>query len=163
MHRTITSLFLICSLCLLSSFPLREAEATSGRRTLSCSKTISLPSGAFIYKNSAPLRKGGVGTPLVGYRKEPTLICNTRSCQRSTVSVYARNGVKIGSCPWASAEGHSGGRYRCTMKTASLRQAAKRNGSTKAIFKINGSTCVTVPDAGRCYGSTKGLCGSTIG
>jgi hypothetical protein len=32
-----------------------------------------------IYKQSAPLRSGGVGTPLIGYRKEPTLIFNKRN------------------------------------------------------------------------------------
>lgn len=119
--------------------------------------------GLFIYKNSAPLRSGGVGTPLVGYRKEPTLIMNRNVSSRGTSNVYDHSGNRIGSCPWASAEGHSGGRYRCTMQTSSLRRTAVKNTrKASVLIKINSSTCVNVPDAGRCYGSVKGLCNQTI-
>lgn len=129
----------------------KTAKAVEG-----CKTNFTLPNGNFIYKNSAPLRSGGVGTPLIGYRIEPTMIYN-RNFGRSTTTIYGTNGVKIGSCPWASAHGHAG-RARCTMNTRSLRNSARRNGgSGSGVFKI-GSTCIKVPDLGRCYGSVKGLC-----
>ncbi len=115
-----------------------------------------------IYKNSAPLRSGGIGTPIVGFRREPTLIMNRRFTTSGT-SIFDSAGTRIGGCPWASAHGHAGGRFRCTMQTGSLRGAAVRNTrKANVFFKVNGSTCVEVPDAGRCYGSVKGLCNQLI-
>jgi len=119
--------------------------------------------GLFIYKNSAPLRSGGVGTPLIGYRDEPTLIMNRNVSSKGTTTIFDKKGKKIGSCPWASAHGHSGGRYRCTMNTRALRRTAVKNtGSPTVFFKLKGTTCVEVPDAGRCYGSVKGKCNQTL-
>lgn len=116
----------------------------------------------FIYKNSAPLRSGGVGTALIGYRREPTLICNVRDCGGNTL-IYDKNGKAIARCPWTTAEGHAGGRYRCTFSTAALRRVATNNTGNPAVyFKLRTGQCVEVPDAGRCYGSSKGLCNQTI-
>lgn len=127
-----------------------------------CKKITTLPNRGFIYKNSAPLRSGGIGTPLIGYRKEPTLIGNV-SLNRSGAIIYSSNGSKLGRCPWTSAHGHAGGRYRCTMGTASLRKRAiSRTGSPIVLFRLNGKSCAKVPDAGKCYGSSKGLCNTTI-
>lgn len=117
-----------------------------------------------IYKQSAPLRSGGVGTPLIGYRKEPTLIMNRNISSRGTKTVYDSKGNRLTSCPWASAEGHPGGRFRCTISTSSMRQAAIRNTKSPSVFfNVTGKTCVRVPDAGKCVGSVKGLCNQTIG
>ncbi len=129
-----------------------------------CTKITSLPNSKFIYKNSAPLRSGGVGTPLIGYRKEPTLIGNVGNILSKTAGIiYSSNGSRIGRCPWTSAHGHSGGRYRCTMGTASLRKRAiSRTDSPTIYFKLTGKSCAKVPDAGKCYGSSKGLCNKTI-
>ena len=149
---------LVLSIFASDAFAAKKAKkpAKNNKTISGCKTNFNLPNGNFIYKNSAPLRSGGVGTPLVGYRIEPTLIYN-RNFGRSTTTIYGTNGVKIGSCPWASAHGHAG-RARCTMNTRSLRNSARRNGgSGTGIFKI-GSTCVKVPDLGRCYGSVKGLC-----
>ena len=121
--------------------------------------------GTFIYKQSAPLRSGGVGTPLIGYRKEPTLIMNRNVSTRGTTSIYDRQGNRLGSCPWATAEGHSGGRFRCTMQTANLRRSAVKNTrSAEIYFVVNSRTkfCAKVSDAGRCFGSVKGLCNQLI-
>lgn len=121
--------------------------------------------GNFIYKNSAPLRSGGVGTPLVGYRKEPTLIMNRNISTKGLARIFDTAGNHIGSCPWATAHGHAGGRYRCTMKTASLRKKAVKNtGDPVVLIRIHSrnKVCVRIPDAGKCYGSVKGLCKSTI-
>jgi hypothetical protein len=145
-----------------------STEASALRRGVqmstiaACTKVETLPNGNFIYKNSAPLRAGGVGTPLVGYRKEPTLIMN-KSYTRGSTTIYDSNGNKIGSCPWASAHGHAGGRFRCTMQTSALRRTAVKNTrSPKIYFTLNKTTCAEVPDSGRCYGSVKGLCNQTI-
>lgn len=158
MNIIVRSTFLICLLFSSLAFADRPARA---KAIAACGSTITLPNSAFIYKNSAPLRSGGVGTPLVGYRIEPTLIMN-RNFTRGTTVIYSSNGTKIGSCPWASAHGASGGRARCTMNTRSLRRAAVRaGGSPRGYFKV-GSTCAEVPDLGKCYGSVKGLCNRTI-
>lgn len=119
--------------------------------------------GLFIYKNSAPVRSGPAhSSPIVGFRTEPTLIMN-RVFSRSSITIYDVAGKKIGSCPWATADGHAGGRARCTMQTAALRrQAVKNTKSPTVLFKVSSTTCVSVPDAGRCYGSVKGLCNKVL-
>ena len=145
-------------------FNVQDSYARTTRKAASpCKKTVSVQSGGYIYKNSAPLRSGGVGTPLIGYRNEPTLIMLRNVSSKGTTNIYSTNFQKIGSCPWASAHDAAGGRYRCTMQTASLRRAAVSSSrSASILFKINGSTCVLVPDAGRCYGSVKGRCNQLI-
>ncbi len=137
-----------------------NAEAQIGKV---CKSVLPVSGGGnFIYKNSAPLRAGGVGTRLVGYRNEPTLIMN-RNFGRGSTTLYSSNGQKIGSCPWASAHGHAGGRFRCTMSTGNLRRAALGKSSKASVyFKLSGNRCVHVPDAGRCYGSVKGRCNQLI-
>lgn len=129
-----------------------------------CKKVLSATDRSkFIYKNSAPLRVGGIGSPIRGFREEPTLIMNQNVSSRGTATILDAKGKKIGSCPWASAHGHSGGRYRCTMKTQSLRRSATSSGGKPTgYFKITPTTCVEVPDLGRCYGSVKGLCNRTL-
>lgn len=160
-------------LSVLAFFCTVEAQAAgssrrqqlANKRTLAkvCPKTLLVggQSGT-VYKNSAPLRSGGVGTPLIGYRKEPSLLMSRRYTTSGT-SIYDSKGNKIGSCPWASAHGFSGGRFRCTMQTSSLRKSAVRNtNKANVYFKVNSKTCVEVTDAGRCYGSSKGLCNQLI-
>jgi hypothetical protein len=115
-----------------------------------------------IYKQSAPLRSGGVGTPIVGFRREMTLIFNRRNFSGGSFTVYDSEGNSLARCPFASAHGHAG-RARCTAQTAVTRRAAIRNtGSPRIYFKINRNLCVSVPDAGRCVGSVKGLCNQLI-
>jgi hypothetical protein len=115
-----------------------------------------------IYKQSAPLRAGGIGTPIVGFRKEPTLIFNRRNFAGGRHTIYDSAGNALGSCPVMSAHGHAG-RARCTMQTSSLRRAAIKNTrSARIYFKISKNLCVSVADAGRCIGSVKGLCDRLI-
>lgn len=130
-----------------------------------CKKVLSATDkGLFIYKNSAPIRKNSrMGSPIVGFRQEPTLIMNKNISSKGTASIYDAKGTKIGSCPWAPAHGHGGGRYRCTMNTSALRRTAVKNARTpNGFFKINKNTCVEVPDLGRCFGSVKGMCNRTL-
>jgi hypothetical protein len=116
-----------------------------------------------IYKQSAPLRSGGIGSPIVGYRNEPTLIMNSNISSRGTRNIFDSKGNRLGSCPWATADGHSGGRLRCTMQTSSLRRSALKNTRSSAVyFSVTPKLCVRIPDAGRCYGSVKGNCNRLI-
>lgn len=155
------------SLCLFGALFVDSAFAARTQRksrslATTCSKIESLPSGSYIYKNSAPVRSSAPGAPIVGYRSEPTLIFNKRNFSGGTQTIYDGSGNSIGRCPITSAHGHAG-RARCTMQTGSLRRTAVKNTRSPSVyFKINSKTCVKVPDAGRCYGSVKGLCNRTI-
>jgi hypothetical protein len=138
--------------------------AAQAQSIASCTTVESLPSKNFIYKNSAPLRSGGPGTPLIGFRRQPTLIMN-KSYTRSGTKVYDSQDNLLVTCPWAEAHGHSGGRFRCTNSTAIMRRKAMKNtGSPTVYFVTNPRTksCARVPDAGRCYGSVKGECSQLI-
>ncbi len=129
-----------------------------------CTSVITLPNGKFVYKNSAPVR-GGSDAHIIGYRVEPTLIMYSSALSsRGGTKIYDSNGKIIGTCPWASADGAAGGRFRCTMNTRNLRRAAIKNTKSPSVFiAYRGTACVKVPDAGRCYGSVKGLCNQLLG
>ena len=138
--------------------------AAQAQTIASCTTVESLPSKNFIYKNAAPLRSGGVGTTLIGFRRQPTLIMN-KIYTRSGTKVYDSQDNLLVTCRWADAHGHSGGRFRCTNSTSLMRRKAVKNtGSPTVYFVTNPRTksCARVPDAGRCYGSVKGLCTSLI-
>jgi len=155
-------LALILALVGLTVVSAAEAERA---RTIdqTCPRVIDVgrPSST-IYKQSAPLRAGGPGTPIIGFRREPTLIYNARNFSGGAATIYDSRGNRLASCPHTSAIGHAG-RARCTVQTASVRRAAVAKTRSPAIFfKINRNTCVRVPDAGRCVGSVKGLCNQLI-
>ena len=141
-----------------------EAERKARSLTKVCTSIKNVGSASStIYKNSAPLRSGGVGTPLIGYRKEPSLIMLRNISSRTTKPIYDSLGNRLATCPWASAHDAAGGRFRCTVQTSSLRRAAIRNTRKSTIyFNVSGKQCIKVEDAGRCYGSVKGLCNQLI-
>jgi hypothetical protein len=165
--KTSSSVVVACSaliaVVLVATTGTAEAQVRAKSLSKTCPKVQLVGSeSATIYKNSAPLRSGGVGTPLIGYRREPTLIYNRRNFSGSRHVVYDSKGKSLASCPVVSAEGHAG-RARCTIQTSSLRRSAVGNtGSPTVYFKVSGNLCVKVPDAGRCYGSVKGLCNQLI-
>lgn len=130
----------------------------------SCTTVEKLPSKDFIYKNAAPLRSGGPGTPLVGFRKQPTLIMN-KSYTRGSTKIYDSQDNLLATCPWAEAHGHAGGRFRCINSTIAMkRRAIKNTGSPTVYFLVNPrkKLCAEVPDSGKCYGSVKGLCNTNL-
>jgi hypothetical protein len=138
--------------------------AAQAQTIASCETVEKLPTSNFIYKNAAPLRSGGPGTPLVGFRKQPTLIMN-RFYNRTGTRIYDSQDNLLATCPWASANGHAGGRFRCTNSTIQMRRQAIKNTGSPAVFFVTvprNRTCAYVPDAGRCYGSRKGFCDKTL-
>jgi hypothetical protein len=138
--------------------------AAQAQTIASCETVEKLPTRNLIYKSAAPLRRGGPGTPLVGFRKQPTLIMN-KSYTRSGTRIYDSQDNLLTTCPWASANGHAGGRFRCTNSTITMRRRAIQNTGSPAVFFVTNprtKSCAYVPDAGRCYGSVKGLCDRTI-
>ena len=151
----------LCSAIVSMSF----AMVANAQTTIaSCTTVETLPSKNFIYKNAAPLRTGGVGTPLVGFRKQPTLIMN-KSYTRGATKIYDSQDNLLATCPWAEAHGHAGGRFRCTNSTIAMkRRAIKNPGSPTVFFMVNPRTklCAEVPDSGKCYGSVKGLCNTNL-
>lgn len=162
MKRLLSFALCLCVFGTVTVDPAHAARARSRSINAVCPSVESLPNGKYIYKNSAPLRRGGVGTPLIGYRKEPTLIYNKRNFAGGRHTVYDSNGKSLMSCQVTSAHGHAG-RARCTAQTANVRRAAMKNTRSPAgFFKITSKLCVKIPDLGRCYGSVKGLCNRTI-
>ena len=166
MMKTLPHSFLFRSVVLMFSVILLGGFSAEAQLSKYCRTKQTVPSnGKYIYKNSAPLRSGGPGGTLIGFRREPTLIMNRNVSKRRSAKILNRRGKQIGSCPWASAIGHAGGRFRCTMQTASLRRKAiKTSGSAQIYFVVNSSKklCAKITDAGRCYGSVKGLCNQLI-
>ena len=146
----------------LASFAEAERKARTLAKVCTNIKTVGSASST-IYKNSAPIRSGGVGTPLIGYRKEPTLIMLRNISSRGTKPIYDSQGNRLATCPWASAHDAAGGRFICTVQTSALRRAAIRNTRKATVyFNVTGKQCIKVEDAGRCYGSVKGLCNQLI-
>jgi hypothetical protein len=138
--------------------------AAQAQTIASCESVETLPTRNFIYKNAAPMRAGGPGTPLVGFRRQPTLIMN-KAYSRSRTRIYDSQDNLLVTCPWADAHGHAGGRFRCTNSTVAMRRKAIQNTGSPAVFFVTNprtKSCAYVPDAGRCYGSVKGLCDRTL-
>lgn len=141
-----------------------EAQVRGLSLAQTCPKVQDVGSASgTIYKNSAPVRaNSSLTAPIVYFRKEPTLIFGRRNFTGSTHTIFDSSGNSLGRCPVTSAHG-AAGRARCTLQTASVRRNAVRNtGSPTVYFKISRSLCVKVEDAGKCYGSAKGLCNQII-
>ena len=146
------------------SFGTAEAQVRGLSLAQTCPKVqeVGTESGT-IYKNSAPVRaNSSLTAPIVYFRREPTLIYGRKNFAGSSHTIFDGSGNSLGRCPVTSAHG-AAGRARCTMQTASVRRNAVRNtGSATVYFKISRSLCVKVPDAGKCYGSSKGLCNQIL-
>jgi len=156
---------IVAVLAVFGSF-ITSAEAQVRGLTLdqSCPKVLDVGSASgTIYKNSAPVRaNSSLTAPIVYFRKEPTLIFGRRNFTGSTHTIFDSAGNSLGRCPVTSAHG-AAGRARCTLQTASVRRNAVKNTTSPTVyFKISRSLCVKVPDAGKCYGSVKGLCNQVI-
>lgn len=139
-----------------------QSNANAVRRIRSagaCSSVVGI--GGYIYKNYQPLRRGD--HTLIGYIASPTLLDNGGGSSRGGATIYDTKGVSLASCqglPCDECKNHW--RFKCSAATPSIRRSAVRNTrSPSVLFKVGGK-CVQVPDAGRCYGSVKGLCNRTL-
>jgi hypothetical protein len=110
--------------------------------------------GALIqYKNNQVQRTGGVGTPLAGFLRQPTIIAtqgrNPFKLGRATI--YDSTGkVVCGSGPrqgCSVTRGECLARYKFSCSTTAIRRAT-RDG---AFVKVASNMCVRIPNAGKCY------------
>lgn len=147
----------------VSAAPISTTGSSAAASFAACSQVSTVPAGGtFIYKQSAPLRSPTTNQ-ITGYRYEPTLIMNRKVSSLSQTTIFDSEGNVIGTCPKASAHGHAGGRFRCTMQTSAVRREAVSNtGSPTIFFQLGANSCARIPDAGRCYGSVKGPCDRLI-
>lgn len=149
-------------LCLLAMSCSLFAETKSAKALFGCTKVENINSN-YIYKNAAPLRRGGEGTPLVGFQEVPTLIMKRNVSTRGFASVFNSKGGLITRCGWKTASEFAGGRYKCSANTRSMRKAAiSKGGNPAGIFKVSPRLCVRVPDLGKCVGSVKGKCNQIL-
>jgi hypothetical protein len=138
------------------------APRTSRALASVCSNKVGI--SGYIYKNYQPLRRGPNDHTLVGYQRNPTLLDNGGGSRRGSGVIYDGNGKRLAVCqglPCDECRNHW--RFKCSTATASIRRAAvaaKR--SATIYFGVGGGKCVTVTDAGKCYGSVKGLCNQTL-
>jgi hypothetical protein len=111
--------------------------------------------GALIqYKNNQVQRTGGVGTPLAGFLREPTIIAtqgrNPFTLSRATI-YDARGRAVCTSAPrlgCSITRGECLARYKFPCSTTSIRRATLRQG---AYVKVAPNMCVRIPNAGKCY------------
>ncbi len=110
--------------------------------------------GALIqYKNNQVQRTGGVGTPLAGFLRQPTIIATQgrNPFQLSRATIYDIKGKAICSSSLRQgcsvSRGECLARYKFACSTSSLRRAT-RDG---AFVKVGSNMCIRVPNAGKCY------------
>lgn len=110
--------------------------------------------GALIqYKNNQVQRTGGVGTPLAGFLRQPTIIAtqgrNPFTLSRATI--YDSKGKLV--CTSSTRQGCSVSRGECLARykfpcsTTSVRRATREG----AFVKVSNNMCVKIPNAGKCY------------
>jgi hypothetical protein len=110
--------------------------------------------GALIqYKNNQVQRTGGVGTPLAGFLRQPTIIATQGrspfTLPRATIYNSAGNIVcKSGPRQGCSASrGECLARYKFPCSTGRVRRATRGG----AFVKVAQNMCIRVPSAGKCY------------
>jgi hypothetical protein len=110
--------------------------------------------GALIqYKNNQVQRTGGVGTPLAGFLRQPTIIATQgrNPFQLNRAIIYDVKGKVIcTSAPrmgCSATRGECLARYKFPCSTTSIRRAT-RNG---AFVKVANNMCIRIQNAGTCY------------
>jgi hypothetical protein len=110
--------------------------------------------GALVqYKNNQVQRAGGVGTPLAGFLRQPTIIATQgrNPFQLSRATIYDSNGKLVCSSSTrqgcAVNRGECLARYKFPCSTTAIRRAT-RDG---AFVKVSNNMCVKIPNAGKCY------------
>jgi hypothetical protein len=110
--------------------------------------------GALVqYKNNQVQRAGGVGTPLAGFLRQPTIIATQgrNPFQLSRATIYDSNGKLVCSSSTrqgcAVNRGECLARYKFPCSTTAIRRVT-RDG---AFVKVSNNMCVKIPNAGKCY------------
>jgi hypothetical protein len=110
--------------------------------------------GALIqYKNNQVQRTGGVGTPLAGFLRQPTIIATQgrNPFRLSRAAIYDVKGKLV--CTSSARQGCSVSRgeclarYKFSCSTTAVRRAT-RDG---AFVKVAENMCIKIPNAGKCY------------
>lgn len=111
--------------------------------------------GALIqYKNNQVQRRGGVGTPLAGFLRIPTIISTQGRdpFRLGRAAIYDKKGRQIdrsaGKLGCSVRRGECLSRYKFSRSTTAIRQATQNGG---AFVKVSDKLCIKVPNAGRCY------------
>jgi hypothetical protein len=106
------------------------------------------------YKNNQVQRAGGVGTPLAGFLRQPTIIATQgrNPFKLSRATVYNSSGKVVCSSAnrqgCATTRGECLARYKFNCGTTALRKATTRGG---AYVKVATNLCINVPNPGKCY------------
>lgn len=128
------------------------------------------------YKSNTPQRTGGVGTALVGFTENPSIIfIKTNPAKLGQAKVYDKKGNLLFSAPRLSCASRPKGyfrgeclsRYKANVKNASTRvmrrKAIRQTGSPEAFWKVSSTLCVRVMDLGKCYNvKVRGKCDGRI-
>lgn len=110
--------------------------------------------GALVqYKNNQVQRTGGVGTPLAGFLRQPTIIATLgrNPFQLNRATIYDSRGRAV--CTSSPRQGCSVtrgeclARYKFPCSTTSVRRATREG----AFVKVASNMCVRIPNAGKCY------------
>ena len=129
-----------------------------------CTKVVAI--GKNVYKSNKPHRAcSAITCPIDYFEKSPSLLVNDRTLPSAgSATLIDSKGKSLSSCGSLDCRDCSTGvRYVCKSgNTNSMAKAAKADtGSYTGFYKIK-TTCVQIPDIGRCIGSTKGLCGTVL-
>jgi hypothetical protein len=133
--------------------------ATTSEAQLStvCPKIVSVSgrgAGALVqWKNNQVQRRGGVGSPLAGFLRQPTIIStqgrNPFTLGRATI--YNKSGKSVCSSGprmgCAKSRGECLSRYKFNCSTTSVRKATTGG----AYVKVASNLCINIPNAGKCY------------
>lgn len=128
-----------------------------------CSTVLSL--GRNIYKQSKPHRAcTAINCPIDYFEKFPSLLVNESSVPRKfSASLVDKKGNSLATCGQLDCRDCSKGfRYVCRGNTNSFAKTAKARTGSYAVYYKAGSTCIAIPDIGKCVGSVKGLCNQTL-
>ena len=110
--------------------------------------------GALVqYKNNQVQRSGGVGSPLAGFLRQPTIIATQgrNPFQLARAAIYNSRGKLVCSSGprmgCAASRGECLARYKFSCSTTAVRRATQLG----AFVKVAPNMCIRIPNAGKCY------------
>ena len=137
-----------------------------------CKKIVNIDERKQFYKNNKPMRaSSAINAPVIGYFRQMTLANNAgvrSSIGAFSTKMYDRKGNTLSNMtPYPCRSDHCGGRVVSVTQTHIARRAAmSRTNSPVGYVKISSTTCMKIPDIGRCYGvevnKTRPLCNQTV-